>query len=172
MTTALKLAAQQMYMFDLSQTSRDLIKMIFEWAKSNYQFTVERQLSAHTADVEFNVRYNESLVRVYEAEVRSVIDLFKAELGGAVEKLDAKVKEYGTRLAILKGNTEISAEKDRLNVQVYANAVQENIAMTQATINTSLRQRQTTLETALASVQAAASMAQAASNIAVGVANG
>jgi len=64
MTIAMQLDAQQKYQFDLSQVARDLIKTLTEWAKVNYQFTLDKSISAHQVDTDFNIRYADTLIRI------------------------------------------------------------------------------------------------------------
>ncbi len=98
MTTALRLAAQQNYQFDLSQVSRDLIQMLSAWAKTNYQFTVDKSLSAHNADVEFNSRYADTLLKSYETTLNGIIAQHRTTLEVAVQKVEAQVREYAIML--------------------------------------------------------------------------
>ena len=125
MTTALKLAAQQQYTFDLSQASRDLVKQIFEWAKSNYQFTVERQISAHSADVDFNIRYADILVRVYSEKVRSILEEYRNKVAGEISKAEQKIKEYTLRLDVTRVNAAIHESDDRIKLAKLEGKIKE-----------------------------------------------
>ncbi len=125
MTTALKLAAQQQYTFDLSQASRDLVKQIFEWAKSNYQFTVERQISAHSADVDFNIRYADVLVRVYSEKVRSILEEYRNKVAGEISKAEQKIKEYTLRLDVTRVNAAIHESDDRIKLAKLEGKIKE-----------------------------------------------
>lgn len=112
LTIALKLKGQQDYQFDLSQTSRDLTKFIFEWAKTNYQFTLDKGVSSHNADTEWNARYADALVKVYDATLGGIINKNKLELEFAMGVVESKVKEYGALInGILKKYTDVSEVK-------------------------------------------------------------
>jgi len=94
MTTALKLDGQQKFQFDLSQTSRDLQKFIFEWAKTNYQFAIDKGITAHTADTEWNSRYAATLIDAYKTKLASLVEQHKTNLEYAIQKTHAKVEEF------------------------------------------------------------------------------
>lgn len=113
MTTALKLAATQTFMFGCSQSSRDLVKEIFAWAKSNYQFTIQQQLSAHQADTDFNLRYAGVLIQVYSEQVRNILQEYRDRVAGEISKAEQKIKSYSLRLDVTKSNAEISESADR-----------------------------------------------------------
>ena len=172
MTTALRLGAQQQFMFDLSQTSRDLVKQIFEWAKSNYQFTVEKQISAHTADVDFNMRYAEVLIRVYDTELRGVLTAYREKVAGEISKAEQKIKNYATRLEAIKTNAGVVSEKDRIESANFGTEVQQHVASVAKSVETAASNARNKIEAAVAAVNAAANMVSSASQISIGVLNG
>ena len=172
MTLALKMAAMQHYTFEMSQASRDLVKLIFEWAKSNYQFTVDKQITAHNADVEFNLRYAETLIKVYETQARTILDKYRAEVAGSMEKLKATVEGYQSRLAVLKTNTDIDAEIYRLGIADWSARAQENMSQAQVGLQNSNTLYQAQLTAALETVKSITAMAGSAGNIAIAVAQG
>lgn len=172
MTTALKLAGQQQYMFDLSQTSRDLIKLVFEWAKSNYQFSVERQITAHNADVDFNIRYAGALVQVYDTTVRAVLDEYRTKVVAVTAKMEQKIKEYALRLDVAKTNAGIKESEDRIEIAKYAEDVRQLLGNVEAAIKTAGENSRNKVQAAATTVSAAAAMASAASQIAIAIAPG
>lgn len=101
MTLALKLDAQQKYQFDLTQTARDLIKLIFEWAKNNYQFTLPQAANTHQADTEFNLKYAAALLQTYVEQTRLILDETKAKVEVALAQADFAVKEYNVKVETL-----------------------------------------------------------------------
>lgn len=172
MTTALKLAATQQYMFDLSQTSRDLIRSMFEWAKSNYQFTVEKQISAHNADADFNMRYADVLVRVYSEQVRNVLQEYRDKIAGEIAKAEQKIKAYATRLEVIKTNAGVLAELDKIKASYFSTEVQQHATDVAQAVETASRNARNKIDAAVAAVNAAANMVASASQISIGVLNG
>lgn len=172
MTTVLKLAAQQQYTFDLSQTSRDLVKNIFEWAKSNYQFTVEKQISAHNADVDFNMRYADVLIRVYSEQVRNVLQEYRDKIAGEIAKAEQKLKAYSIRLDVVKTNASVSSELDRINASNFSTEVQQHATDVAKAVETAASNARNKIDAAVVAVNAAANMVASASQIAIAVVNG
>lgn len=169
MTTALKLAATQQYLFDLSQTSRDLVKNIFEWAKSNYQFTIEKQISAHNADIDFNMRYADVLVRVYSEQVRNVLQEYRDKIAGEIAKAEQKLKAYSIRLEVVKTNAAVSSELDRVNSSNFSTEVQQHATDVSKAVETAASNARNKIDAAVAAVNAAANMVASASQISIGV---
>ena len=101
MTTALLLDAQQKYQFDLSQVARDLTKYLFEWAKSSHEFTIQQSINAHQADVEFNTRYSDTLIRVYTTKVQAALDTQKVAVDMALAQADQEVRKYNALVEAL-----------------------------------------------------------------------
>lgn len=172
MTTALKLAATQQYMFDLSQTSRELIKTIFEWAKSNYQFSVEKQISAHNVDVDFNLRYADALIKVYSEQVHNVLQEYRDKVAVKISEAEQKIKSYALRLEVIKTNASVSAEQDRINATNFATEVQQHATDVARAVETAASNARNKIEAAVAAVNAAASMVTSASQISIGILNG
>lgn len=113
MTVALKLDAQQKYQFDLSQASRELVKLIFEWAKNNYQFSLQQGVAAHLADTDFNLRYADVLLRSFDAQVRNILETYRTTVAGEVSKAEQAVKSYTIRLEVARVNALIAEAADR-----------------------------------------------------------
>ena len=94
MTIALKLEAQKRFLDEMNETGRQITKMVFEWAKSNYQFSIQQGISAHNSDVEFNMKYIETGIKVYNAKVTALLEKYKQDLTTAIQQADIKIKEY------------------------------------------------------------------------------
>jgi len=124
MTTALHLDAQQKYQFDLSQVSRDLIKIITEWAKTNYQFTLDKSISAHQLDIDFNMRYMDALIKVYEATLSKIFQEAKMKLEYAISKVDEGIKTYlaqaDTYIKVLVSKSDVYAKESDTLIKAFA----------------------------------------------------
>ncbi len=172
MTTALKLSAQQQYMFELSQVSRDLVKLIFEWAKDNYQFSIQQQMAAHNADVDFNMRYANSLIQVFDTSTKVILEEYRSKVSTEVEKANQKIKEFALRMDITKGNASIQESKDHLSASHFTTAVNQHIADVGKAVETAAANAHNKIAAASAAVSGASSMASSVSQILIGVANG
>lgn len=113
MTTALKLAAQQQYTFDLSQVSRDLIKMLSEWAKSTFQFSAEKQIAATSADMDFNTRFATISAQVYAEKVQYEVAKLKAAVEKVTRVMEAEITVLKLRFESANSLNEIVMAKDK-----------------------------------------------------------
>lgn len=192
MTTALKMDAQQKFQFDMSQTARDLITTIFDWAKSNWQFSVQQQVAAHGADVDFNIRYLGVTVQVYQSQVAALIDAYKAEViaetGFAAEKIseyaakanteleqqrtmnEIRLREAGFDLEVDKANAQIALEDVRNRIDDFKARVSNFLETAKANMEILDSNAKNRIAAAVAAAQATASMATAAANITVNTA--
>lgn len=172
MTTALCLVAQQSFRFDLSQVSRDLIKHVFDWAKSNYQFTIEKQIAAHSADTEFNTRYADTLVRVYDSELKGILYGYREQVEIELSKAGQKIKNYALRLEAIKTNADIDNAEDRINAANFGTEVQQHDASVTKAVQTAAENARNKISAAVTAVNAAAQMMASANQISIGVLNG
>jgi hypothetical protein len=187
MTTALRMEAQQKFQFDMSQTARDLIVNIFEWAKSVQQFSLQQGISAHNADVDFNMRYIDATVKVYAATVEALVDKYKADVEAFVAQFEANVKAFKAEsetlverakvlneiaiadarqlLDVSKSQADIDIAKLRVEVDEFNARVNnwwKNVDSDIARKDTNAKNR---IAAAGAAAQAAQSMASTAGNI-------
>jgi len=130
MTTAIRLDAQQKYQFDLSETSRTLITHIFEWAKSNYQFSIDKTISAHGSDVEFNVRYLDTTIKAYSETVNSLLGKYREDVAVAVANADVKIREF-----LAQFNGELEKQKTLMDVQLRQAGFDVEVAKANALIS-------------------------------------
>lgn len=192
MTSALKLDAQQKFQFDMSQTARDLISTIFDWAKSNWQFSAQQQIAAHNADVDFNIRYLGVTVQVYQTQVSALIDKYKAEASAEVSMAAERINEYSAQVAteldkqravyeIRLREAGFDLEVDKANAQIVLDDARNRIDDFKARVGSFLdtakanmeildSNAKNRIEAARAAAQATASMATAAANITVNTA--
>jgi hypothetical protein len=183
MTTALRMDAQQKFQFDMSEVSRNLITNIFEWAKSSSQFALQQSVAAHNSDVEFNIRYLDTTVKVYVATVEALIKKYQADVAALISQAEAKVKEFIGEAAALTEKVKVLNEirldeakfdlaVDKVNADIAADDAKIKIADFQARVANFLETSKVDLESRDRNnknqIQAAASAAQAAIAMAAG----
>ena len=169
LTTALKLNAQQKFQFDLSQTARDLIKYLMEWAKTNYQFSIAQAIDTHKADVDFNMRYANAIIETYTVSVRGALDAYKEQVLVAIEKVNAKIKEYNGRVDILRAKASITETSDRLELQQFAEEIKAKLGAAELQIKANADNTRLRTEAYAAVAQSASSLAQSAAQIAISI---
>jgi len=129
MTTALQMDAQQKFQFDMSDISRTIITHVFEWAKSNLQFSMQQGISAHNSDTEFNTRYLETTARVYTATVGALVEKYRADVTMAVAKAELKLKEFVEQV-----NTELGKQRQLEEIRIKEAGFDLEVAKTNADI--------------------------------------
>lgn len=169
MTSAMQTDVIQKYMFDLSQVSKDLIKLIFEWAKSNYQFSVGQRVAAHAADVEFNLRYADTLIKSFSEQASVVIAKYKAEIEVIGNQVAHVIKKYALRMEIEKSRVEAATASDKYNLAAFIKASDESVAAFKMQTEQLTAQAVAKVNAAATAVTAAANMAAAANQTAIGV---
>jgi hypothetical protein len=187
MTTGLYLEAQQKFQFDMSQTSRDIVTHIFDWAKSVQQFSLQQGISAHNADIDFKVRYLNTVVTSYSATVNAMVDKYKAEIMGYVSQAEATIKEYIGEASALtervktlndisikqgefelakdKANADIAAEDAKIKIADFKARVDNFLETSKIDLHNRDSNNKNQITAASAAAQAALAMAAGASNI-------
>ena len=172
MTTALKLSAQQQYMFDLAQTSRDIIKQIFEWAKTSYQFSIEKQVNVHAADVEFNMQYRRMAEAAFANEAQRLLLEYKTKMSEKVVLVEQAMNAYRLAFDALQLDATIGREEIDLQLKEYGVLSSVAIQNSQAYANTNAPIYQARLKAAESAVNAITGAVAASSQSALAVFNG
>src|SRR6185369_4800927 len=94
MTQAFMTQALQRFNLGLSDESLKLVDKLFEWAKVNFQFAAEKQIAAHSADTDFNIRYAGVLISAYSEKVKGLLQQYKEEMAGIFDKAAEVMKAY------------------------------------------------------------------------------
>ncbi|OHD22878.1 MAG: hypothetical protein A2Y38_15875 [Spirochaetes bacterium GWB1_59_5] len=169
MTTALKLDAQQKFQFDMSQTARDLVTLMFNWAKDVGQFAIKEGTAVHNADVDFNIRYASVLIEVYDSTVKNALAEFRATFERKTTQFDQAVRSYVARADVIKLNNTASEVKDRVNAQNFGALVQQHATDVAQSVETAARNAKNKIDAAVAVVTGATNMVASASQISVGI---
>jgi hypothetical protein len=183
MTTAKQMEAQQKFRFALSQNARELTEKLLDWAKNNYQFSITKGIDAHNSDVDFNIRYLDTTVKVYVATVEAIIKKYQADVAALISQAEAKVKEFIGEAAALTEKVKVLNEirldeakfdlaVDKVNADIASDDAKIKIADFQARVANFLETSKVDLESRDRNnknqIQAAASAAQAAIAMAAG----
>jgi hypothetical protein len=140
MVTSLKLDAQQKYTFDRTQVSRDITKLVTEWARQNYQFAIEKGIQFEQFHADFTYKYCTAFVSIYKDMVLASIERFKADLARYIEPIKALVEAAKLPVEVEKINADIG--KANAELATADNKLQIDEAV--AKFNTSLTQAVTT----------------------------
>lgn len=128
MVTAIKLDAQQKYQFDRNQVNRDVTKLVTEWARSNYQFAIEKGITFEQFHADFTYKYCTAYVDIYKNLILSSIELFKAQIGKYIEPIKALVEAAKLPIEVDKINSDISKANADLSASDNKRLIDEAIA--------------------------------------------
>lgn len=172
MTTALKLAAQQRHMFDLSQVARDLLEKVFEWAKTSKEFLIEKQISAHMSDADFNLQYRRAADSAYIEEGRRLLEEYRQKMVIQIDVIEKALAALRVAIDAKKADAEISVQEIDLSLKKYAVDLQASVtsAQTMNAANASIAVAK--LTAVKECLQAATTVATTSSNTIVGILNG
>jgi hypothetical protein len=167
-TVALKLKAQQEFQFSLSESARELIKYLYEWAKTNFQFAIQQGISAHNADIDFNIRFAQTLVSSYTATITGVVETYKAEILAVVAKAKAEIEVINAKVDIMKMEVTAYTSIDDLKVKEYAVRVDDSVKRMEIYIKEQTSQIENKIKAYASAAQASASMATSSSQMVLG----
>lgn len=171
MTTALQLNAQQQHAFSLAQTSRDIIKQIYEWAKSSYQFSVSKQVDVHAADVEFNLQYRRMAEAAFANEAQRVFNKYQREVELKLLAVEKAITAYRIAYEKLKYDDDLSLHLIDNQLKGYAINVQQAIADNQTAMNGTVSTYTASITAAKDALAAAATVATSSTNSVIGILN-
>jgi hypothetical protein len=165
LTVALKLSAQEKHQYDLKQVSRDIVKYVTEWAKSNYQHAVDKMISAQQIDIEFNLKYPQIQVEVYRDVVKAIVEKFESEVRAYVAKIDAMIKPIQTLVELAKTQSSLNMEYDKILVERYMAVVKDFHEAADLTIRNTTADIKSRAEVAQISLNALTALASTVSSI-------
>lgn len=171
MTTAMKLAATQQYMFDRNQAARDLMKQIFDWAKSSEQFAISKQIEAHAADAEFNLQYRRMAEAAFTNEAQRIFNKYQKEVELKLLAVEKAITAYRIAFERLKWDDDLSLQELSEQVKAYSINAQQTVANNQTFMSGTVATYTASLQAAKDAISASASVASVGSNIIVGVLN-
>lgn len=162
-STILKLDAQQKYQFDRNQISRDITKLVTEWARQNYQFAIEKGITLEQFHADFTYKYCTAFVDIYKSLILASIEQFKAEIGKYIEPIRALVEAAKLPIELGKVNADIA--KANVEVQIQSNqvAVDEAVKTYSTNLSTAVQSFATQVNALSEVAKESASFVQAAS---------
>jgi hypothetical protein len=170
-TVALKLKAQQDFQFSLEETGRILINHIYEWAKANWQFSIEKGITAQQADMDFNIRFANLLITRYTAQLNGLIDAYKAQISTIIQQAEHKLKEYMINIELLKTRSSVLTTQDENRVKLYQSQTADVIKRLEMAILQESNITNNKIHAYSAAATASASMATSSSQIVLATAS-
>jgi len=168
-TNILKLAAQHDYLMGKKQTERDIVKLVFEWAKEQMQFAVQQGISAHNSDVDYNVRYMSALLQSYATELNGALEKFRATVQALIAKAEIPIKEYNLLIEKAKAKATVLSEADRAQLQAAQISINESLDAARIEATAAAQFLSSKITAQAAATSAVANLAASASQNVVGL---
>jgi hypothetical protein len=170
-TNAAILDLMQKHQMDLENQSREITKLCEEWARQNFQFSIEKGIGIEQLHMDFAYKHSTIQRELYTALVSAVLEKYRTQVQVELEKLDANTKAVMTRAEAYKANADISSVAGRLQLEKYQLDIQQNLGRFNGNIsnisNTTGRQ----LNAAIAYANTTQGLIQATTNNVIGVYN-
>lgn len=128
-TNALIKDAITEYGYDLEDLNRKVTQIVTEWARQNFQFSIQQGISVEVAHMEFAYKFSSIFREVYLTQIKGVLEVYKGRIEMELAKLDARVKSILTRAEGLKINSLITEKEAGLNLEKDKIQVQEALGV-------------------------------------------
>ena len=115
---ALKIDAQQRFQFEMSEVARKVLVHTFEWAKQNWQFSMQHQIAAHNSDVEFNTKLMDLSIKVYVAKVNALMEKYRNDVLALAQQTEIGVKQYLAQWQVAEQRF-LAIKKEQLSLAEY-----------------------------------------------------
>lgn len=169
MVTALKLDAQQKYQFDRNQISRDITKLVTEWARQNYQFAIEKGITFEQFHADFTYKYCTAFVEIYKSLVLASIERFKAEISKYTEPIRGLVE--AAKLPLEAGKINADIQKANIDSHIESNKalIQQEVAQYATDMNNAVQQFSVRVNALDSVAKQTSAFAQASSRSVIGI---
>ena len=168
-TNAAMIDLTEKYQFDLENQSRDITRLVTEWARQNYQFGIQQGIGIETVQMDFAIKYADLFIRQYETLLMAVLEKYRIQIQVQLEVLRDKLEAIKALIDAKKAQAEITVEEQRLRIEKAQVQVTEALGRYHGAIedlgNNLMRQ----IEAASHFASTAAGIIQASTNSVLGV---
>jgi hypothetical protein len=168
-TNAATLELMEKYQYDLENQSREITKLVTEWARQNFQFGIQQGIAIENLQMDFAIKYADLIIRQYEALLRAVLEKYRAQVAAELEVLRSKLEAIKALIDAMKAQSEITVDEQRLRLEKANIQVTEALGRFRGAIedfgNNTMRQ----IQAAAHFAGTAAGIVQASTNSVLGV---
>ena len=165
----LKIDAQVKYQFDKTQVSRNISKLITEWARQNYQHATQQGIELEKAHMDFTYKYCTAFVNIYKEMVQTLLERYKAQVELVLAPITALEKELSLSYEYSKINAEIDKTNETLKQSRSELQIKEALQKYGSDTQRIVSEFSGQLEQIRASAQHSAGLAQSTSSSVIGL---
>ena len=170
-TNAAILDLMQKHQFDLENQSREITRLCEEWARQNFQFSLQQGISIEQLHMDFAYKYSSIYRELYTTLLTAVLDKYRAQVQVELEKLEANIKAVMVRADAYKANADISSVAGKLQLDKYQLDIQQNLGVFNGSITSLHNSTTRSLNAATAYANTTSGLIQATTNNVLGVYN-
>ena len=170
-TNAAILDLMQKHQYDLENQSREITRLCEEWARQNFQFSIQQGLSVEQMHMEFAYKYSTIYRELYTTLLTAVLEKYRTQIQVELEKLEANVKAVMVRAEAYKANADISTVAGKLQLDKYQLDIQQNLGVFNGSITSLHNSITRSLNAATAYANTTSGLIQATTNNVLGVYN-
>ena len=161
----------QKHQYDLENQTRDITKLCEEWARQNFQFSIQQGLSVEQMHMDFAYKYSTIYRELYTTLLTAVLEKYRTQIQVELEKLEANVKAVMVRAEAYKANADISTVAGKLQLDKYQLDIQQNLGVFNGSITSLHNSITRSLNAATAYANTTSGLIQATTNNVLGVYN-
>ena len=167
----LKLDAQVKYQFDRTQVSRNISKLVTEWARENYHMAVKEGIDLEKAHMDFTYKYCTAFVSIYKDLVMALLGRYKAQVELLVAPIEALQKELTSVVDISRLYLDVDKTQEALVQNRSEIQIKEAMSKFETDAKVIISEFQQQMEQIRASANHAAGLAQATATSVIGYTN-
>ncbi len=159
------------HQMDLENQSREITKLCEEWARQNFQFSIQQGISIEQLHMDFAYKYSTIYRELYTTLLSAVLEKYRTQVQIELEKLEANVKAVMVRAEAYKANADISTVAGRLALEKYRLDIDQNLGVFNGSISSLHNSTSRQLHAAVAYADTTKGLIQATTNNVLGVYN-
>ena len=165
---SLKIDAQVKYQYDRTQVSRNISKLVTEWARENYAMAIKEGIALETFHADFTYKYCTAFVSIYKDVVMALLQRFKAQVELVTAPIDALVKELSAVMEPAKLQFEVDKTNETLKQSRAEIQIKEALAKYDADAKTIVNEFQNQMQNIRDAANHASGLAQATTASVIG----
>ena len=163
LSTALKLDAQQKYQFDKTEVGREILRIVTDWARQNYQFAIDKGISFEQWNSDFTYKYCTGFVEIYKNLLLTSVERLKADLAQYLEPIRALLEAAKLPIELGTANAQIAMQNAEMNYKDNLKEINEAIDVYKVRAQSSISDFQTQVNGLAEVAKQTSSFAQAVS---------
>ncbi len=168
-TNAAILDLTQKHQYDLENQSREITKLCEEWARQNFQFSIQQGISIEQLHMDFAYKYSTIYRELYTTLLTAVLEKYRTQIQVELEKLEANVKAVMVLAEAYKANAEIANISARSAIDKYRVDIEQNVSRFNGKIEIMKADIQRGIQSKIAYANVAARLVAATTNNTIGV---